>query len=159
MAYSYSNKNVFEGVDGGNGAPLMSNSPKNRGSVGARYSTNGNGFGGELRVRYTDAFPVNSGVYATNVAFPIAAGQPGAIATTPTIGYNKCNPVAVGAFCYNNVPTAFQLDGQVSKRFDLGRQRFMISLSGTNILNNKTATFAGTPEIGRLLLTRLQYTF
>lgn len=161
VAYSYSNKNVFNGVDGGNGAPLMSNSPKNRGSVGARYSTGGTGFGGELRVRYTDAFPVNSGVYATNVAFPIAQGQPGAVASVPSasLGYNKCAPAAAGTFCYENVPTAFQLDGQVTKKFDLGKQRFMVSLSGTNLLNNKVRTFAGTPEIGRLLLTRLQYTF
>ena len=159
VAYSYSNKNVFDGVDGGNGAPLMSNSPKNRGSVGARYSTGGTGFGGELRVRYTDAFPVNSGVYATNVAFPIAAGRPGATAGGQTLGYGKCAPVSPGAFCYENVPTAFQLDGQLTKKFDLGKQRFMVSVSGTNILNNKVRTFAGTPEIGRLLLTRLQYTF
>jgi len=161
VAYSYSNKNVFLGVDGGNGSPLMSNSPKNRGSVGGRYSTNGNGFGGELRVRYTDAFPVNSGGYATNVAFPIAQGQPGAVPSVASggLGYGKCNPVAVGAFCYQPVPTAFQLDGQVSRKFDLGRQRFMISVNGTNILNNKVATFAGTPQIGRLLMTRLQYTF
>lgn len=159
VAYSYSNKNVFNGVDGGNGAPLMSNSPKNRGSVGARYSTGGTGFGGELRVRYTDAFPVNSGVYATNVAFPIAAGRPGATTSGQVLGYGKCAPVSAGAFCYENVPTAFQLDGQLTKKFDLGKQRFMVSLSGTNILNNKVRTFAGTPEIGRLLLTRLQYTF
>lgn len=159
VAYSYSNKNVFNGVDGGNGAPLMSNSPKNRGSVGARYSTGGSGFGGELRVRYTDAFPVNSGVYATNVAFPIAAGRPGATTSGQVLGYGKCAPAGPGTFCYENVPTAFQLDGQLTKKFDLGKQRFMVSLSGTNILNNKVRTFAGTPEIGRLLLTRLQYTF
>ncbi|MGV3708354.1 MAG: TonB-dependent receptor domain-containing protein [Gemmatimonas sp.] len=157
--YSYSNKNVFEGVDGGNAAPLMSNSPKNRGSLGARYSTQGSGFGGELRVRYTDAFPVNSGVYATNTAFPIGQGREGSITTTPALGYGKCNPVATGAFCYENVPTAFQLDAQVSKKFLLGTQRFLISVSGTNILNNKVRTFAGTPEIGRLLMTRVQYSF
>jgi len=104
---------------------------------------------------------VNSGGYATNVAFPIAQGQPGAVPSVASggLGYGKCNPVAVGAFCYQAVPTAFQLDGQVSRKFDLGRQRFMISVNGTNILNNKVATFAGTPQIGRLLMTRLQYTF
>lgn len=159
VAYSYSNKNVFEGVDGGNGSPLMSNSPKNRGSVGARYSTNGNGFGGELRVRYTDAFPVNSGVYATNVAFPIAPGQPGATATVTGLGFGKCNPAPAGAYCYENVPTAFTVDAQISKKFDLGAQRFMISLNGTNLFNNEVRTFAGAPQIGRLVLTRLQYTF
>jgi iron complex outermembrane receptor protein len=160
VAYSYSNKNVFEGVDGGNGAPLMSNSPRNRGSVGARYSTNGNGFGGEMRVRYTDPFPVNSGVYATNVAFPIAPGREGAIPNPTGLGYNKCKPTpAAGTYCYENVETSIMLDAQISKKFDLGTQRFMVSLSGTNLLDNKRRSFAGTPEIGRLLLTRLQYTF
>jgi outer membrane receptor for ferrienterochelin and colicins len=157
--YSYANQNVFEGVDGGNNAPLMSNSPKNRGSLGARYSTQGSGFGGELRVRYTDAFPVNSGVYASNTAFPIGQGRPGSTTSTPTLGYNQCNPVSPGAFCYDKVPTAFQLDAQVSKKFLLGTQRFLISVSGTNILDNKVPTFAGTPNIGRLLMTRLQYSF
>ena len=33
------------------------------------------------------------------------------------------------------------------------------SISGTNITNNKRITFVGTPEIGRMLLTKLQYTF
>ena len=28
---------------------------------------------------------------------------------------------------------------------------------GTNITNNKRFTFVGTPEIGRLVMTRLQY--
>ena len=35
--YSWQSDNVFEDVLGGNGAPLMSNSPKSRGTAGARY--------------------------------------------------------------------------------------------------------------------------
>jgi outer membrane receptor for ferrienterochelin and colicins len=160
--YSYQNRNVFKGIEGGNGAPLMSNSPRNRASVGSRMSSGQGGWGGELTVRYSDAFPVNSGVYASNVAFPIAAGQPGAVtAVAPgVLGYNKCPVVAgSGAFCYEGVPTAFLLDAQVTKKFDLGKQRFMVSVNATNVLDNKVRSFVGVPEIGRLVLTRLQYTF
>ncbi|MDQ6611369.1 MAG: TonB-dependent receptor [Gemmatimonadota bacterium] len=160
--YSYSNKNVFDNIDGGNGAPLMSNSPKNRGSVGSRMNSGQGGWGGELRVRYTDPFPVNSGVYATNVAFPIATGQPGAVAVVDSkyLGYGKC-PVAdgTGVFCYKGVPTSITLDAQITKKFDLGARRFMFSINATNLLDRKLNTFVGTPEIGRLVLTRLQYSF
>lgn len=162
VQYSYSNKNVFEGVDGGNGAPLMSNSPKNRGSVGSRLNSGTGGWGGELRVRYSDAFPVNSGVYASNVAFAIAPGNPGAIASVNSadLGYGKC-PVTAGhgVFCYDPVPTSITVDAQVSKKLDIGGQRLLISLNATNLLDNKVNSFVGVPKIGRLFLTRLQYTF
>ena len=161
--YSYSNKNVFNGIDGGNGAPLMSNSPMNRGSIGSRMSSGQGGWGGELRVRYTDPFPVNSGVYASDVAFPIATGQPGAVATVnpANLGYGKCSLVAAGSgtYCYKGVPTSITLDAQLTKKFDLGARRFMFSINATNVLDRKLNTFVGTPEIGRLVLTRLQYTF
>ena len=35
----------------------------------------------------------------------------------------------------------------------------LLSLSGTNLLNNKVPMFAGVPDIGRLVMTRLQVTF
>ncbi|MEP6780241.1 MAG: TonB-dependent receptor, partial [Gemmatimonadaceae bacterium] len=161
--YSYSNLNVFSGVDGGNGAPLMSNSPKNRGSVGSRMSSGQGGWGGELTLRYSDPFPVNSGVYASDVAFPIAAGQPGSITTvnSKNLGYGKCSLVTPGSgtYCYKGVPTSITVDAQITKKFDLGGRRFMASINATNLLNNKLNTFVGTPEIGRLVLTRLQYSF
>ena len=161
VQYSYSNKNVFEGVDGGNGAPLMSNSPKNRGSIGSRLNSGTGGWGGELRVKYSDAFPVNSGVYASNVAFPIAAGNPGAVTSVSAagLGYNKCTNIVAGAFCYDGVPTAIMVDAQITKKFELGKQRFMFSVNATNLFENKVASFVGVPKIGRLVLTRLQYTF
>lgn len=160
IAYSYQNKNVFTGLDGGNGAALMSNSPNSRGSAGFRYRNEANGMGFEMRTRYNEAYPVNSGVYATNVAFPIAAGQVGAPTTTPTgTGYNKCSPPATGTFCYENVPEAVTFDAQVSKRFNIGSQRLLWSVNASNIFDNRVRTFPGVPEIGRLIMTRLQYSF
>ena len=160
VAYSYQNKNVFDGLDGGNGAALMSNSPKSRGSVGFRYRNEENGIGFEMRTRYNEAYPVNSGVYATNVAFAIAAGQPGAPTRTPTgTGFNKCAPAAVGTFCYENVPEAVTFDAQVSKRFNVGSQRLLWSINASNLTDNRVRTFPGVPQIGRLVLTRLQFSF
>lgn len=160
--FSYQSKNIFYDVPGGNGAPLMSNSPNSRGSVGMRYRNENNGMGFELRTRYSESYPVNSGVYATNVAYPIAAGQAGASATpvpSTSLGYNKCNPAAAGTFCYENVPETFIFDAQVSKRFDIGAKKLTWSINAANLFDNPTRTFPGVPEIGRLVMTRLQYAF
>jgi outer membrane receptor for ferrienterochelin and colicins len=159
VSYSWQSRNVFGDVNGGNGAPLMSNSPNSRGSLGGRYRNELSGLGFEVRTRYNESYPVNSGVYATNVAFPIAPGQLGALATPATGGYNRCNPAPAGTFCYENVPEAFIFDAQVSKRFDIGAQRLTWTINATNLFDNRIRTFPGVPEIGRLIMTRVQYTF
>ena len=158
LTYSWQNKTVFPDVNGGNGLPLMSNTPGSRGSIGGRYNNPVNGFGLELRTRYNESYTVNSGVYANGFAFPIAAGQPGA---TPTAsgGPGRCSPVPAGTFCYEGVPEAFLFDAQLTKRFTLGGQKLMWSLNAQNLFNNKVRTFPGAPEIGRLAMTRIQYTF
>lgn len=157
--YSFQNKNIWEDIIVG-GIPFMSNSPKSRGSVGGRYRDEQSGLGFELRGRYANAYPVNSGVYSTNTAYTIAAGNPGATPTTPSgTGYNKCNPAANGTFCYEEVPEAFTFDAQVSKRFTVGAQKVNFTLSGTNLGDNRVRTFPGVPEIGRMIMTRLQFQF
>ena len=97
LAYSYQSQNVFRGLNGGNGLPLMSNSPNSRGSIGMRYRNDENGLGFELRSRYNEAYPVNSGVYATGFAFPIAPGQAGATATASG-GPGRCSPAPAGTY-------------------------------------------------------------
>jgi outer membrane receptor for ferrienterochelin and colicins len=158
MAYSYQSRNVFNGIDGGNNQPLMSNSPTSRGSLGMRYKNESNGIGFDLRGRYSESYPVNSGVYATSVAYPLAAGQTGAVAGA-TGGANRCNPAPAGTFCYEDVPEAFLVDAQLSKRFELGGQRLLWSLNATNMFDNRVRTFPGVPEIGRMVMTRIQYSF
>jgi len=158
LAYSYQDRNVFNGINGGNNLPLMSNAPMSRGSLGLRYKNDDNGIGFDVRGRYNEAYPVNSGVYATNLAFPLAAGQTGASAN-PQGGVGRCNPAPAGTFCYEDVPEAFLMDAQISKRFSLGAQKLMWSLNATNLFNNRVRTFPGVPEIGRMVMTRIQYTF
>jgi outer membrane receptor for ferrienterochelin and colicins len=158
LAYSYQSQNVFQGVNGGNGLPLMSNAPNSRGSLGMTYRNDDNGLGFELRTRYNEAYPVNSGVYASNFAFPIAAGQTGA---TPTAsgGPGRCSPAPAGTFCYENVPEAFTVDARVTKRFNLGENKLTWTLNAQNMFDNRIRTFPGAPEIGRMVMTRIQYSF
>ncbi|GAB1341136.1 hypothetical protein MASR1M101_02630 [Gemmatimonas sp.] len=160
LTYSWQNRNVFSGVNGGNSLPLMSNSPGSRGSLGFRYQHPDNGISFNMRGRYSESYPVNSGVYVTNFSTPIAAGQTGATTTSPSgTGANACNPAPAGSFCYENVPEAFIMDAQVSKRFDLNGQKLLWSLNATNLFDNRVRTFPGVPEVGRMIMTRIQYTF
>ena len=102
---------------------LTLNSPDNKATLTTRYRDEAKGLSFELRGRYANAYPVNSGVYVGNVP--------------------------VNAF----------LDASVSWRLPLPGQSVTWSITGTNITNNKRVTFVGTPEIGRLVMTRLQYSF
>ena len=158
LSYSWQSQNIFRSIPGGNNLPLMSNSPNSRGSLGVRYRNDENGLGFEFRTRYNEAYPVNSTYYPKNSAFPIAAGQTGATANA-TGGANRCSPAPTGTFCYENVPEALTVDAQVSKRFDLGSQKLTWSLNAQNMFDNRMRTCPGVPETGRLIMTRLQYSF
>ena len=159
LAFSYQSQNVFRGLNGGNGLPLMSNSPNSRGSVGINYRNEERKISYEVRTRYNEAYPVNSGVYATGFAFPIAAGNPGATTTAVGGGAGRCSPAPAGNFCYDNVPEAFTFDAQVTKKFMMGDQKLSWTLNATNLFDNRVRTFPGVPEIGRMIMTRLQYSF
>ncbi len=171
-AASVQSKGVWKDIVIG-GLPFMSNTPLSRGSLGMKYKHLTNGWSYELRTRYNESYPVNSGVYTTNYAYSIAAGNPGALtppATVPaaSLGYGKCPAAAgSGAFCYEDVPEAYLFDAQIAKRFRLGRspgnapgvQNLMWSINATNIFDSAVRTFPGTPNVGRMVMTRIQYTF
>lgn len=159
IAFSWQNKGVFPWVNGGNNLPLMSNSPRSRGSLGLRYRNEEKAVGFEFRGRYNEAYPVNSGVYATNFAFPLALGQTG-YTVGASGGAGKCPSAPTGTFCYENVPEAVIFDAQVSKSFELGgKQKLMWSVNAQNLFDNRVRTFPGVAEIGRMLTTRLSYSF
>jgi iron complex outermembrane receptor protein len=131
--YSYQNKIVFPEI-GGAGNPLMSNTPKHRASASARF-TGSNGVAAETHLRYADAFPDNSGYYNS---------------ATPNLYNPAFKPLSP-------VPAQVQLDLGVSYRFP--RNGLSLGLHASNALNNRVPNFAGTPAIGRLVLTRLKYDF
>ena len=131
------NRVVFDEIQVGT-SPLALNAPGAKTTVTMRYNGVENGFGFETRWRYTDAFPVNSGVYESNVL----------------------NPSNAGPFTYPPVAVSNQFDIQVSKRFrTTGSKGVIWSLNVQNVLDNKVATFVGVPALGRLALTKLSYTF
>jgi len=130
--YSNLNKNVFPDAPGATVInPLAANTPKHRATATVRYES-AKGFSANVRGRYADAFPVNSGVFnsykiGTPIPYP---------------------PVPVNAF----------LDAGFSWDLPLARTPKW-SVQGTNLLDNKVATFVGVPKLGRMILTRLSYTY
>ncbi|MEA3247360.1 MAG: TonB-dependent receptor [Gemmatimonadota bacterium] len=132
--YSIQDKVVFD-VTAGGGGQLMSNSPKHRVSVRGRWRGELPGWGMEGTVRYSDAFPVNSGYYNS-------------------LNPNLYNPAFKPL---NPVPAQTLLDAGVSYHWEAPRLTW--GLTVTNLLDTKAPTFAGTPYIRRLALSRLSWAF
>ncbi len=98
------------------------NAPSKKGAFSARWSDPAAGVTLEGQVRYSDAFPMNSGVYIGDVAQYTVLDA--------TVDYSL--PMVSGA---------------------------TLTLTATNLLNNLHQEFVGAPELGRLLLLRVQYGF
>jgi outer membrane receptor for ferrienterochelin and colicins len=64
-SYSFVNRNLFRNLDGI--ADIALNAPMNKGKLGLSYRNDATGWTGEVRGRYVEAFPVNSGVFVGNV--------------------------------------------------------------------------------------------
>ena len=140
--YSYLSQNVFDEItDPATGVAFMSNSPRHRAGLRGRYESP-RGWGAELGGRYASSFPVNSAVYVTGFNFNVASPVPGGPTT----------------FQYDKVPVNIFLDAGLSYRFTVGGRQALWSLNGTNLLDNQVPSFAGVPNIGRLLITRVKYT-
>ena len=98
------------------------NAPRNKGSVGFTFDDRSSGFTLQGRVRMTDGFPMNSGVYVGEVG-----------------GYEV-------------------IDAGIGYELPF-RRGTRVSLTANNVLNNMHREFVGAPEVGRLLLLRLQADF
>ena len=146
--YSYVNKESFPEIDGGGGQPLRLNSPKNKATLTGRFTDDRRGLRAEVRARYADGFQVNSGVYTSGVQF----SRPGVL----------CNPSApTDATCYQYapVPTSTVIDAGFSVRVPRLGDGASIAVNATNLFNDPTPTFIGVPALGRMIMTRLQYSF
>ena len=135
LATQYTNigQNVFPQIGGAANA-LMSNSPKHRASGTATYTNDASGWSFNSTVRYADAFPVNSGLF------------------------NSFNPNPTGGAAYAPIPASTQIDVGASWRLPFA-QGVTWSLNVSDLLDTKVATFVGVPLIGRLIATRIRYTF
>ena len=164
--YSWVSDVIFEDVRDAQGNALALNAPDHKASLTARWRDEVRGLSVETRGRYANTFPVNSGVYASNRTFPAPAvlnpNVPDGTYETAPGSTVPCTAQAPGAcvYTYPAVPVNMFLDIGVSWRLPIrGSQQIMWSINGTNVLDNKRPTFAGVPEIGRMIMTRLQYSF
>lgn len=136
--FSHQGKIVFPEI-GGRINPLMSNSPKYRASGSVKYTNDVHGVSWELGTRYSDAFPVNSGLLNS-------------LGTVPN------GPNAVGTTLYPAVPAQTLFDAGASWRLPT-QANVTWSINIQNIADTPAQTFVGTPAIGRLMITRLQWNF
>ena len=132
-SYSYVNKDFFPKTELDN-APtdIALNASKSKGSVTAGWRDDPDGWSVEGRLRALKGFSVNSGVYVS------AQDSNGKL--IPTDSY------AV-------------IDLQGTWRPPLGSRNLLFSANVQNLLNKHYATFVGVPRMGRVLLTKLTYTF
>lgn len=133
MTYSNLNRNVFEKAPGATALnPLTANAAKNRGTLTFRWDDQAAGRSVELRSRYTDAFPVNSGVFNS---------------------YNLSTPNR-----YDSVPVNWVFDAGYSMKLPIA-QNVRWSINAQNILDTRVRSFVGVPEVGRFITTRIAYNF
>ncbi|HSA56473.1 MAG TPA: TonB-dependent receptor [Gemmatimonadaceae bacterium] len=137
--YSWVSDLVFPEIVSSNQTALMLNSPDNKASLTATYRNELGGWGFDVRGRYTNAYPVNSGVYASDVQFP--------------------RPGTNEFYIYEGVHTATILDLGFNWRLPFGANEMLFSLRADNLFNHGYRTMPGAPLIGRMVVSRLSYTF
>lgn len=144
--YSWVSDLIFGDVLSSNSAPLMLNAPDAKASFTVKLRDEPSRYGAELRWRFMRAYPVNSGVYASGLD---ARGVP--------ISFTR--PGSSTVYIYDGVPTSHLFDIGFNYRIPWGSQELLWSINGTNILDKRVRSFPGSPEIGRMVVTRLQYSF
>jgi iron complex outermembrane receptor protein len=122
---SYVSEECFDFNDDGNCASsedIALNAPSKKGSFSARWSDVTSGWTLQGQLRYSDGFPMNSGVY---------------------IG---------------DVDTYTVFDANVRYRIPMA-PRATLTLTVNNVFDNLHQEFIGAPQLGRLMMLRLQYEF
>ncbi|HEV8600869.1 MAG TPA: TonB-dependent receptor [Gemmatimonadales bacterium] len=133
-SYSWVNKDFFPRTEVNGPTDIALNASRSKGSFTAAWRDDPQGWGAELRFRALKGFPVNSGVYVSN---PDPA-DPGKLLPTDSYGL---------------------VDLQGTWRPPLGARNMLITASVQNVLNKHYAAFVGVPNLGRLVLTKISYTF
>jgi outer membrane receptor protein involved in Fe transport len=133
---SYMSEDVFETENAG---LVTLNSPQWKGTMAVDYDNDDTGLFGQVRMRYSDGFPVNSGVYIGTECLNVP-GEP-----VP----------ALQESCVDSY-TLFDLN--------LGYRLPMVQGATLNILVNNLLDadyrpFPGTPTMGRMLIARIKYDF
>lgn len=116
------------------GRKIWLNGPSKRGSASLGYRNEQNGWNGEFRVRYNDAFPAQSGVH---------------------IAVSCVQDNLLSQSC---VESSTLLDLTLGYTLPM-MQKTTLQLSATNLLDDKYRSFAGVPKIGRMTLLQIRREF
>jgi iron complex outermembrane receptor protein len=122
---SYVSEECFDFNDDGSCSSsddIALNAPTKKGAFSARWTDVVSGWTLEGQIRYSDAFPMNSGVYIGDI----------------------------------DQYTVF--DANIGYRLPMAPQA-TLTLTANNVFDNLHQEFIGAPELGRLLMLRLQYQF
>jgi iron complex outermembrane receptor protein len=133
-SFSWVNKDFFPKTEVNGPTDIALNATKAKGSLTAAWRDDPRGFSAELSFRAVQGFPVNSGVY---VSAP-DPDHPGSLLPTDSYGI-------------------FDLQG--TWRPPVAGRNLLFTASAQNLLNRHYQTFVGLPNLGRLVLTKLTYTF
>ncbi len=117
------------------GQHVWLNAPSTKGSATLGYRNVDAGFNGDVRVRYTDGFPAESGVHSA-----IACVNPNAPGTT----------ACIEPFTLLDLTLGYRLP-------DLSGAS--VHLSVNNVLDEAYRSYAGVPDVGRQALLRLVWEF
>jgi iron complex outermembrane receptor protein len=127
--YSHISDDSWLDLDGNDDFDIYLNAPRNKYMLAAAYDDRT--WSGELRYRFVEGFPIESGIWATGLD---ANGRRQAIDSYGLVDINL-------GYSFQNI------DG------------LRATLSVTNALDVDNVQFAGTPNIGRLSLLGLSYKF
>jgi len=133
---SFVNENAWETESAG---LVTLNAPQWKGGVSLDYDNDDTGLFGQIRMRYNDEFPVNSGVYIGTRCL----NQPG---DPPTDLQEDC------------VESYTLFDLNLGYRLPMVRGA-TLNVLVNNLLDEDYRPFPGSPTLGRMLIARIKYDF
>ncbi|HEY0025242.1 MAG TPA: TonB-dependent receptor [Longimicrobium sp.] len=133
---SWVNENVWRTTNAG---LVTLNAPRFKGGLALDYDNDDTGLFGEIRMRYNDEFPVNSGVYVGTECL----NRPG---DTPPALQESC----VDAYTLFDLNLGYRLPMV---------QGATVNLLVNNLLDEGYRPFPGSPSLGRMLIARVKYEF
>jgi outer membrane receptor for ferrienterochelin and colicins len=133
---SFMSEDVFETENAG---VVTLNAPKWKGTVALDYDNDDTGLFGQVRMRYSDAFPVNSGVYVGTECLNVP-GEP------------------IPALQESCVDAYTLFDVNLGYRLPMVRGA-TLNVLVNNLLDADYRPFPGTPTMGRMLIARIKYDF
>lgn len=114
-------------------ADIALNAPKAKGSFTGRFRDERSGWSAEARYRAVKGFPINSGVWST--------------------GYEADGVTRKTIASYGVI------DAQVSYQLPIGERNMLLTLMANNVLDKPYATFTGVPNLGRMLISKVTFSF